>query len=123
MTALQRRQQIGRIHACKSTLTLSEPDYRELLTGLTGLDSTKDMDDRQVNHVLDWMNFLAGAFTHHKVNRRGGVQHPRDEHQDQRNLKVLEIMPRIPLQSVKDAAQRRALFLGYLSHKDKFQYN
>jgi hypothetical protein len=60
MNALQRRQQIGRIHACKSTLHLAEADYRELLTGLTGLESTKEMTDAQVNHVLDWMNFLAG---------------------------------------------------------------
>jgi hypothetical protein len=60
MTALQRRQQIGRIHAAKTALGLEDRDYRELLAGLTGEESTMAMSDRQLNHVLDWMNFLSG---------------------------------------------------------------
>jgi len=60
MTPIQRRQQIGRIHAAKGVLGLAERDYRELLVGLTGEDSTKALNDRQINHVLDWLNFLSG---------------------------------------------------------------
>ena len=60
MNALVRRQQVGRIHAARQVLGLSEQDYRELLSGLTGEDSTTAMTDRQINHVLDWLNYLSG---------------------------------------------------------------
>ena len=60
MTSMQRHQQIGRIHAAKKQLGFKELDYREFLQGLTGLESCSEMTDRQLNHVLDWMNYLSG---------------------------------------------------------------
>ncbi len=60
MNALQRRQQIGRIHAAKTTLGLGDDEYRSLLEALTGFRSCSDMTDRLINHVLDWLNWMAG---------------------------------------------------------------
>lgn len=60
MNIVQRRQQLGRIHAAAKTLGLEGDAYRDLLESLTGLRSCADMDDRQVNHVLDWLNWMAG---------------------------------------------------------------
>lgn len=60
MNAIQRRQQMGRIHAAKSALKLDDDGYRDLLESLTGLRSSTDMEDSQLNHVLDWLNWLSG---------------------------------------------------------------
>jgi hypothetical protein len=60
MTPEQRRKQIGRIHQAKKLLGLNEADYRKLLDSLTGCDSCAKMDDRRINHALDWMFYMAG---------------------------------------------------------------
>jgi hypothetical protein len=67
MTPEQRRGQIGRIHAAAASLDLRGMDYRDLLLTLTGgptspvaKASCRSMSDRQINHVLDWLNYLAG---------------------------------------------------------------
>lgn len=77
MNAVQTRQQIGRIHAAKKTLGLAEPEYRRLLESLTGVESCARMTDRQINHVLDWLNFLAGRRPRQPVNfDRTGLGNP-----------------------------------------------
>ena len=60
MNSVQRRQQLGRIHAAAKTIGLDDGEYRDLLDSLTGLRSCAEMDDAQVNHVLDWLNWMAG---------------------------------------------------------------
>ena len=60
MTPVQRRQQIGRIHQAKHAMHLGETEYRQLLQSLTGCTSCTELDDRGVNHVLDWLNYLSG---------------------------------------------------------------
>jgi hypothetical protein len=52
--------QIGRIHAAQSRLALDDSGYRELLESLTGCRSCTEMTDRQVNHALDWLNYISG---------------------------------------------------------------
>jgi hypothetical protein len=74
MNALQRRQQIGRIHAARSALKWSDRDYREMLDGLTGLTSCSDMTDGQINHVLDWLSFFTGRRARQPLSfRRDGL--------------------------------------------------
>lgn len=60
MTPAQRRAQVGRIHAAGTALGLNELEYRDLLDALCGCRSCSAMTDRQVNHALDWLNYLAG---------------------------------------------------------------
>jgi hypothetical protein len=60
MNPTQRRQQLGRIHAAKRQLELTDDGYRDLLESLTGLRSAADLTDGQINHVLDWLAYLAG---------------------------------------------------------------
>lgn len=61
MTPEQRRYQLGRIHGAARILNLSDGDYRDLLEQLTGLRSCSDMDDRQLNHVMDWLAWMTGT--------------------------------------------------------------
>ncbi len=60
MNAQQRRLQIGRIHAAKKVLGLGDDEYRHLLETFVGVQSCKDMNNRQINHTLDWLNYLSG---------------------------------------------------------------
>jgi phage gp16-like protein len=55
-----RNQQLARIHILKAELGMDDDRYRDFLEGLTGKRSCGDMSDAQVNHVLDWMMYLAG---------------------------------------------------------------
>ena len=49
---------IAAIHVLKSKLQLSDDDYRALLRGLTQKTSTKEMNDRERQHVRDHMQGL-----------------------------------------------------------------
>ena len=60
MNAIQRRQQVGRVHAAKGQLGLGDDEYRQLVESLTGQRSCTGMSDRQLNHVLDWLNWMTG---------------------------------------------------------------
>lgn len=77
MTPQQRRAQIGRIHAAKAALALPDAEYRQLLASLTGLESCSQMDDRDINHVLDWLNWLSGRRPRQPISfaRRGVDPH------------------------------------------------
>jgi len=60
MDRKQRHRQLGRIHAAKRDMGLADAAYRDLLEALTGERSCRELSDRQVNHVLDWLNYLSG---------------------------------------------------------------
>lgn len=61
MDELARKKQYGRIRLAKKKLGLGEKQYRDLLATLTGTRSCREMGDRQINHTLDWLNFLNGT--------------------------------------------------------------
>ena len=56
-----RRKDLSRIHCLKKDLGLTEDNYRALLQGLTGKDSSKDMDYKERWRVICEMGKLKGG--------------------------------------------------------------
>ena len=57
-TDTKRNKELSRIHCLKKDLGLTDDEYRALLKGVTGKDSSKDLDYRERWHVLCEMGRL-----------------------------------------------------------------
>jgi len=55
-----RRKLLALIHMGKKAMGLDEAAYRRMLRHLTGKNSCKDMDIRELNHVLNYMVVVGG---------------------------------------------------------------
>ncbi len=52
------RQQLAKIHIAKKDLALTDGNYRDLLRGLTGKESARDLSGKEVDAVLQEFNKL-----------------------------------------------------------------
>lgn len=58
-TAITAKQR-GKIFAMKKTLGIGDDELHDIIRGLTGCDSIRELSGRQAIHVIDRLNVLAG---------------------------------------------------------------
>lgn len=63
---MTRNQLIKLIHVAKRELCMDEDTYRQLLNTYAGVESTRDMDTKQLNQILDAMKNIGFKIRTHK---------------------------------------------------------
>ncbi|GDO99208.1 gp16 family protein [Escherichia coli] len=83
---MQKKRLIQLIHIARNELRMDEETYRQMLQGLTGITSTKDMDLRQLNRVLESMKRRG-----FRIRTGGGGRDflPPDRHPQSRKIRAL----------------------------------
>lgn len=68
----RRKAMLAKVHLAKAQRAMSEDEYRTMLADRYGVDSARDLTDKQLHALLLYLQTLGATFTRGSARQRGG---------------------------------------------------